>query len=61
MNKFWEHGYKGLSLHFTIGSRACWKSSFTKTLWQLSLGYVQFCVFWYDQPAAWRDHTEVKP
>ncbi len=60
MNVFWKNGYKGISVHFTFGSRPCWRSAYSKTLWQTSLGWFQICVFFYDQPAAFKDYCEVK-
>jgi len=61
MNKLWKQGYKGICFHLNIGERPCWKTHFSSTLWQISLGYIQFVIWFYDHAAAIHDfHKETQ-
>lgn len=60
IKEIWDLGYQGVTFTMTIGKRPCWKSCFKQTIWQLSLGLVQFQIHFYDRSAMLADFARLK-
>jgi len=60
MNQHWDKGYQGIEFNLCFGKRTCWKSTINNRCCQLSLGWVQLSIYFYDKTALICDYVRAE-